>query len=83
MRLFEREAKFIREQGYQSFLIYCRLWHEVAHIYMHSDEEWDCPQAKRAYDRAMNLQALADFIDPLSKNNYYLRYRNERNNCAN
>lgn len=83
MRLFKREAHFIREQAYQSFLVYCCLWYEVAHIYMHSDEEWDCPEAQRAYNRAMSQRNWADFLDPQGRYNFYTRYyQDERNNCV-
>lgn len=79
MRLFEREADFIREMAYQNFLVYCKLWHTVAHLYMDSDEDVDCPEAQQAYRRAMNQQVLANFLDPQGKYNFYTRYRNERN----
>ncbi|NMG11938.1 hypothetical protein [Brasilonema sp. UFV-L1] len=80
MRLFLRESEFIREAAYQSFLEYCNLWYTVAHLYMDSDEEMDCPEAQRAYDRAMSQQKLADFLDPQGRYNFYTRYRDERNN---
>lgn len=82
MRLLQREADFIREMAYQNFLEYCKLWHEVALLYMDSDEDVDCPEAQRAYRRAMNQQVLADFLDPQGKYNFYMRYQNERNNCV-
>lgn len=78
MRFFERKANFIREQAYQSFLIYTKLWREVAHLYMSFDDEWHCPEAQRAYERAMSQQALADFLDPQGRYNFYTRYRQEK-----
>ena len=78
MRLFEIEANWLRDCAYQDFLLYCKLWNEVAHIYKDSDEEWDCPQAQLAYKRAMNLEAVANFIDPQGRSSVYLRYRDEK-----
>lgn len=78
MRIFEREANLIREAAYQNFLLYFRRWSEVAPLYVGTDEEWDCPQAQRAYDRAMSQKNLADFLDPQSKYIFYVRYRNEQ-----
>jgi hypothetical protein len=77
MRLFQREAHIIRETAYSSFLEYCKLWYTVTHLYLDSDEEWDCPEAQRAYNRAMSQQKLADFLDPQGKYNFYTRYRDE------
>lgn len=77
MRLFQREAHIIREAAYQNFLIYCKLWREIAHLYMDSDEDVDCPEAQHAYDRAMSQQKLADFLDREGKYSFYERYRNE------
>lgn len=81
MRLFEREGHIVRECAYQSFLEYCKLWYIVAHHYMNSDEEMDCPEAQRAYNRAMSQRNLADFLDPQGRYNFYTRYTREKNLC--
>lgn len=77
MRLFERESNVIREAAYQNFLVYRCLWDEVARIYMNSDEDVDCPEAHRAYARAFNQKAIADFLDPQSKYDFYARFNRE------
>lgn len=71
MRLFQREANFIREAAYSNFCVYQNFW--VVAAKQDFDDE-DCPTISNAYDRAMNQQKLADFLDPQGRFNFWLRY---------
>lgn len=70
MRLFEREAHIIRTAAYHSFCIYQDYCVQFKNL-----EDFEIPKTiLTAYDRAMNQQALANFLDWQGRYNFWLQY---------
>lgn len=73
MRLLEREAHIIRSYAYSSFCIYQDYCVQFKDL-----EDFEIPKTiQAAYDRAMNQQTLANFLDCQGRYNFWLKYFTE------